>query len=199
VTAVPAELRPYRVVDRYQRGWLTAVDPCTTYPPIGGSRVWTLAALEECRAPLRPVVAAPTTDRDALVAILAEAGRDAVSTVAAALYRVARACYTADGHDARMVAGRPGSWESMLLPRVAWEIGIDIAGRRVHPRALAVCERTIHSWVFTAEWYVEVAENLASVLGEVVTVRGGYPKVCDQWIRQHALADRVEAWVTSTV
>lgn len=184
-----------RVVDRFQRGWVTANDPCQTYPRLDG-RVWTLADLEEERAPLRPVVQMTADDRERLVGALAEAGRDATATVMAGLYLVSQRCYKVDGSDARLIAGCPESWESRMLPRFAWEVGINLTSRRVEPRALRTLDSVIDTWIFAAHSYVEVAGNLALVLADVVRAAGEYEMVVDQWLRHGVLGDEVCRFVT---
>ncbi len=193
---VARQPRPHRMVDRYQRGWITAVDPCTTYPRLDNGR-WTLARLEAERAPLRPVVAMTDDDRTALVEILTGAGYVAVATVMAGLFSLSKSCYNADGSDARLIAGEPESEASRLLPRFAWEIGINLTAARFNPRAVAGLERIVRGWIFAKESYVEVAGNLADVLAEVVRQGGGYERVSDQWLRNGVLADEIERYVTS--
>ncbi len=193
---VAREPRPHRVVDRYQRGWLTATDPCTTYPQLTGRR-WTLADLEAERAPLRPVVAMPGEDHEVLVDVLAAARHRAVGTVMAGLYRLSERCYKRDGCDARLIAGRPEAWENHLLPRFAWEVGINMSSARVDPRALTTFERVVGGWIFTPESYVEVGENLTVVLAEVIRPAGEYELVSDQWLRHGALGDEIAHWALS--
>lgn len=190
------EPRPYRVVDRYQRGWLTATDPCTTYPRLD-DRTWTLAELEDERAPLRPVVVMPGDEYRTLVDALAGAGREAVATVMAGLLTLSQRCYRTDGSDARLIAGDPESWGSRLLPRFAWEVGINLSSSRFDPRVLRIMDGVIGRWIFDSQAYVEVAGNLASVLSEVVERAGGYGLVTDQWLRNGALASEIEKYVTS--
>jgi hypothetical protein len=187
--------RPASVVDRYQRGWVTATDPCTTSPQLGNHR-WTLAELGERRGPLRPVVSMPAADRNVLVRVLFAAGHRAVPTVMMVLYRLSRVCYQADGHDNRLVAGRPGSTGSYMLLRFAWEIGADVSTKRVDADALRVCEARIRGWIFDPHVYVEVAANLGSVLAEVTESAGGFDRVTDRWIREAALAEQLRLFVT---
>jgi hypothetical protein len=187
--------RPERVVDRFQRGWQTGTDPCRTYPRLD-NRTWTLAEVEQERGPLRPVVAMTDTDRERLTDVLTAAGRDATGTVMAGLYLVSQRCYKVDGSDARLIAGGPESWENRMLPRFAWEVGINLTGRRVEPRALRTIDQVIDGWIFAKNSYVEVAGNLALVLADVVRSAGEYELVTDQWLRHGVLADEICRFVT---
>lgn len=189
--------RPHRVVDRLQRGWITTTDPCQTYPDINSDRAWTLAELEAERGPLRPVVPMPDDDRRRMVAALEHARQRALASALVGLYRVARECYDADGHDHRLLAGRPGSWESALLPRFAWEAGVDIGASRIDPVAVSTTTMVVHGWVFHPHRFVEVAENLAVVLGDAVDRRGGWELVADQWLRRHPLSEDLRGFVLS--
>jgi hypothetical protein len=184
-----------RVVDRFQRGWVTTHDPCQTYPHLG-SRVWTLADLEQERAPLRPVVAMTVVDRQRLVDALTDAGREATATVMAGLYLVSKRCYKVDGSDARLIAGKPESWENRMLPRFAWEVGINLTSRRVEPRALRTFDSVIDSWIFAANSYVEVAGNIALVFADVIRAAGDVEMVADQWLRHGVLGDEICRFVT---
>lgn len=189
------EPRPERVVDRFQRGWRTGTDPCTTYPRLDG-RAWTLADLDEERGPLRPVVSMVDADRTRLVGVLTEAGRGATATVMAGLYLVSQRCYKVDGSDARLIAGHPESWENRMLPRFAWEVGIDLTSRRVEPRALRTLDSVIDHWIFAKNSYVEVAGSLTLVLADVVRAVGDYELVADQWLRHGVLAEEICRFVT---
>jgi hypothetical protein len=188
------EPRPYRVVDRYQRGWVTAVDPCRTYPQL--PEVWTFAGLEADRAPLRPVVAMPGEDRQVLADVLAAAGRDAAATIMVALLKLSQRCYTADGSDARLIAGNPESWENRILPRFAWEVGSNLSNRRIDPRALGVIERVVGNWIFAKAVFVEVGGNLSSVMADVIGGVGEYELVADQWLRHGSLAEEIHRYMT---
>lgn len=187
--------RPERVVDRFQRGWMTATDPCQTYPRLD-NRDWTLAELEDERAPLRPVVSMTDTDCRRLVAALTAAGREAGATVIAALYLVSQRCYKVEGSDARLIAGRPESWENRILPRFAWEVGINLSSRRVEPRALRTLDSVIDGWIFSANSYVEVAGNLAQAFALVIAAAGDLDQVADQWLRHGTLGEEIVRFLT---
>jgi hypothetical protein len=188
--------RPDRVVDRYQRGWITTDDPCRTYPRLD-DRAWTLADLEAERAPLRPVVAVTADDRELLADTLTGAGHAAGATVIAALYVVSQRCYKVDGSDARLIAGRPESWENRMLPRFAWEVGINLTGRRVEPRALRTIDSIINTWIFAEHSYVEVAGSLALAFADVVaTAEGDLERFTDQWLRHGTLGEEIVRFLT---
>lgn len=176
-----------RAVDRFQRGWWMVGDgSCQTFPRLADGRAWTREDVAAERGPLREVVPVEAEDLEVLQHHLAVAGKRAIISLAVALYRLSRKCYEEDGHEYRMVAGRPGSWESALIPAIANEIGgADLAPARVDLAAVDWTFRVINGWIFDpdGEQYVEVAENLARVLGRLVDGRGGWEEVADRWFR----------------
>lgn len=188
---------PHRVVDRYQRGWWLVGDGTwETYPRLGTLSGYPQLAGQ--RGPLRPVLPMKRADGETLHRVLAHAGTKAAATVLAALHKVDQQCYDRDGHDARLVAGRPGSWESALLPRLAHEVGAGIKAGRVDPEALAVVIDTLRGWIFTDDRFTEVAENLAHVFGRVIDGRGGWNQVADQWLRTGIYDEEVRRLLAST-
>lgn len=191
----PAE-RPYRVVDRFGRGWLTCHEQASTFPDIEG--VWTLERIAAERGPVREVVSPTREDVDELEHALACAKRRAAATVLYALHKVATAFREKSGDDDLLVAGRPGSWESALLPRLAHEVGARISVRRVDAAAAAITIATLELWTTERETYTEVAENLASVFGRVVDGRGGWDQVADQWLLESPYDEEVRNLLTST-
>jgi hypothetical protein len=191
----PAKL-PYRVVDRFGRGWLTCYERASTYPDVEG--VWTLDRIIAERGPVREVVGPTREDVDELEHALACAKRRAAATVLYALHRVAQGIREKYGDDDLLVAGRPGSWESALLPRLAHEVGARISASRVDAAATAVTIATLELWTTGRETYTEVAENLASVFGRVVDGRGGWDQVADQWLLESPYDEEVRNLLTST-
>lgn len=194
LTPAPPAPRPYRVVDRYERGWLTCDEVPATYPELADAP-GTYADLVATRGPLRPVVAMPGEDRDELRRVLARAGAAAVATVLVAVRDLVRQYHDRDGHDGRLVAGRPGSWESAAMLRLGWTTGV-IADHRVDRDALLVLTATVRRWVDEPTRFVEVAENLASVFGRVVDGRGGWGEVTDRLVGRHPQCEAIRGWLS---
>ncbi|MGW4639634.1 hypothetical protein ACWEN6_13955 [Sphaerisporangium sp. NPDC004334] len=198
-----SESPPYRVVDAEGEGWLhhpayqDIPEHYDTYPRRDLGEM-TLAQLREQRGPIREVVAPPSEDCDALRQALTGAGRKAMGTVLVALYQIGMECIerTPNRSDHLLVAGRPGSWESATVGRVQW-LGGDITAGRVDQAALEVCVATLRRWLLDGPGVVEVAETLASILGEVTDDLGGWEKMADQWLVRHEGAELIEGWACS--
>lgn len=192
----PAPTRPYRVVDRFGRGWLTCHERASTFPDVEGE--WTLERIIAERGPVREVVGPTRGDVDELERALACAKRRAAASVLYALHQVARALHELHGHDELLVAGRPGSWESALLPSLAYEVGSRISAGRVDMAATAIVIGTLNLWTTERDTYTEVAENLAAVFGQVVDGRGGWGEVADRWLLESPHDEKVRNLLTST-
>lgn len=192
----PAPERPYRVVDRLGRGWLTCHERASTYPNIEGE--WTLERITAERGPVREVVCPTRGDVDELKHALACAKRRAAATVLYALHQVSKALHDEYGHDELLVAGRPGSWESALLPRLTYEVGSQISAGRVDMAATAIVIGTLRLWTTERTTYTEVAENLAAVFGRVVDGRGGWDQVADRWLLESPHDEEVRHLLAST-
>lgn len=193
----PDPATPYRVVDRNQRGWLTCNPQPSTYPELDGPAPETYAQLAADRGPLRPVLAMTRVDCDRLHRALAEAEITAAATLISALGVLADECRERDGHTGRLVAGRPGSWESELLPRLGGHFARRISADRVDTQALAVVTEVVRGWIFRDDRYTEVAESLAEMFGMVVDGRGGWERVADRRIRTGPDAEQVRNYLTS--
>lgn len=186
---------PYRVVDRDNNGWYLAADGHggTVYCLSYSTRMPDYATLEAACGPLRPVL--PVTDADVaeLDRLLSEAGRKAVTSLAAALATVVTRLYeNAGGVESSagsgayahrtLKAGRAGSWEAELLVSVVsfgYELNdnrkapksggrhaprADGPGRRVDRAARDGMAAVIMRWVTDPARYTEVAETLAWIV-----------------------------------
>jgi hypothetical protein len=196
---------PYRVVDGRQSGWLHTIDAGVykCFPALPADRkagevetYWPLDRIRQERGPIRPVLPPSDADEEALRTVLYGAGTRAVGTACVALYRLAKQCVDADRGQvdaeptARLTAGRPGSWESDRIKTLAWYVGADInpGGKRPRIREdeVAGVLDVLHRWVFAEDRYVEVAENLDSLLGDTVDYLGGWFAVTDQYLGRHS-------------
>lgn len=212
---------PGRFVDRFGRGWLTRPahpgdvnPPCAVFPALDeeaiGEQVWPYTRVAAERGPLRPVDIPPDDDLDRLAALLACARTKAVGTLLLALHMLREKCEKADTHPLRLVAGRPGSWESadlLTLTRVcvpAAEVEHHVAsfeqprpGGPVLDQPGGVVEevyKVLHRWLFDPATHVELAETLAQLVGKVVDGRGGWDQVTTAQLRSTqwgALAEKL--------
>lgn len=155
---------PYRIVDAHGQGWLNVRDD-QFQPDYGSQRdlktmpyEWVVAE----RGPVRPVIPVPEADADAIVAALRSAGRKAVATTLHALLAVDRATADRPAPDSLMMAGREGSWESVHMVRITGE-AFGISDKRVDPDAKATLVEVLTRWITAEDYYVEVADNLASL------------------------------------
>jgi hypothetical protein len=192
---------PYRVVDGRQAGWLHAPDGegddlYKCFPALPKDRTaglvetyWPLSRIVAIRGPIRPVVAPTEGEMEALRDALGGAGKKAVATAMVVLYELAKRCALADraipDNGSRLVAGRPGSWESEAIRNLAWNVGADIKTKRVDTVAMDACLHVLGGWLFDDKRYVELAETFDAVLGEVVDDLGGWFEATDQWIGRH--------------
>lgn len=192
----------YRYVDRHQHGWWLVGDgryhtyPLTAQFPEG----LTEEDLRDQRGPLTPVVTAPQADLDQMFLELHGAGVHAVSTVLAVLGTLVRLCVGRDGDARRLVAGRPGSWESDRIVKLGQQVGVSIHPQHINQQAARVVAGILSHWSEPGPndpGYVEVAENLASVLGRVVDIGGGYRHVCDDWLIINEHAEAIKTYVCS--
>ncbi|MFJ4342614.1 hypothetical protein [Streptomyces sp. NPDC088915] len=189
----PEEL-PYRVVDRENRGWHTVgedqymVDYGGLRPGRPGDPV-TFGVLKAEHGPLRRVVAPDPGDVLMLKGALIDAGKKAAASTLVALYRVA-AVYAHDSspgtNDAgSLIAGREGSWESGLMMNLAWTIGGDLheKPKRYDEKHVGQIINVLEQWTRHPTRYVEVAENLADIFGQVVDAQGGWAEVADRYFQ----------------
>lgn len=187
------EDRPYGLADRYGEGWLRNGHDgtYTTYPAMELGE-WTYEQLDADRGPLRPVVAIGQEESEALTEALVKAGKKATATLLAAVHHTAQKL-TATGSAAALTAGRPGSWEATVFrTQIAW-MGEDIAASRVDDEALEVAVAALTRWT-TGPTQVELADGLASILGDAAKRAGGWAAVTDQWLDGN---ETVEHWTSA--
>jgi hypothetical protein len=187
-------LSPYRVVDREGQGWyLTSSGYQASYGWNRGlATVTDLDALAAARGPLRPVLPVTDADQDVIETQLQQAGRKAVTTLAAALAGTYFTQLRVRGlNGSLIVAGREGSWESSCLITVA-VIGVDLKPSRVDPAARDALTAIFTRWVTDPDRYTEVAENLASIVsGYADREHGpdGWKRIADQWLQPGGMAE----------
>jgi hypothetical protein len=183
-----------RVVDRDGEGWLDngPERTYTTYPNQNIGENLTYEELEAQRGPLRPVGPMTSEDSEALADALATAGKKGVATLLAALNRTAKNLIADGGSLSVLTAGRPGSWEASLLRgEIVW-IGEDIARSRIDDAAFDVAAATLDKWV-TGPVVPELADGLASILGDAAKKAGGWHEITDRWLTHNAA---VEHWTS---
>jgi hypothetical protein len=194
-----SERPPSRLVDRDQQSWMLTADRDGrhVYTADMHRTYLTLDEVQAQHAPLRPVLPITAEDRERLRAVLAAAGRKAVTSLAAAVYDVFRqlredhggmdnprvSYETATQH---LLAGRPGSWESQSLLHLLHWSG-DGKPSRIDPAARAELAAIIRRWVTDPDRYTEVAETLAAVVSELADEQGGWKTVADQWLQPGSL------------
>jgi hypothetical protein len=190
----------YRVVDHASQGWYPTSEGSggivytALYGATGDLAARSFEQLAADRGPLRPVEPVTAVDVAALHRLFGEAGRKAITTLAAALETVFHEIREEQGgletgHDSfefaqrTMIAGRPGSWESELLLAVVMfgnELNLAPAkgsarydvdarraagpGKRVDTQARAGMVAILRRWVTDPGRYTEVAETLAGIV-----------------------------------
>jgi hypothetical protein len=217
--------RWYRVVDAHNQGW----HPTGTLE--GGTVISadygfkrglpdypTYEALAAARGPLRPVQPITAADRDELRRLIAYAGRQAITSLAAAVEVVwnelierSKADTLDAYHRAKtwLLAGREGSWESEALIAVAlfgntlnlaketrdrWRVPDRRAAgpvRRVNKEVRDQMAAMILRWVTDPARFTEVAETLAAVVSAYADeIHGpdGWRMIADQWLQPGGLA-----------
>lgn len=181
---------PYRVVDVTWQGWHHKGGG--VYGADFGFKQnladSTLEQIDESRGPWRPVVPVSEGDAQAVRAALRQAKRKAAASVLVALFqlvdRYAKAAYDkTDPHAHKLQAGREGSRETHSMRVLAWEVGCDLAEKpkRYNETTVAELVRVIEIWVTGPDHYVEVAETLARLFGQVADEVGGWGKIADRW------------------
>lgn len=217
------ETPPYRFVDASPRGWLICSDPGEPPTYRGDGMPWDQAVpLHEITAAHGPIrIVGPPTDAEEaeLVAALTVAGRKAVVSLAAAVEVVfyqARTQFgglnSPDSYERAkrsLIAGRSGSWESVVLVevlltgngynlvRTGVPRGLGIVAAAEAKRAAGPVARVdraardrmaavIAAWTQETESgrYVEVAETLAAIVSRYADdTHGpdGWARIADQW------------------
>jgi hypothetical protein len=194
------DVPPYRVVDRYGRGWYFT--SAGTYDADYGwrddLREWTLNEIRERREGWRPVLPPDPAEVSAMRAHLAEAGTRAAASLLVAVHAVARTALDTTASSDLLIAGRCGSWESAYLAEVAFTHGSQLAAddrdRYVEDVAAFLTGVLMH-WVFAPDRYTEVAENLAAIFGSAADQMGGWDAVSEGTLR---LDDALERYLMST-
>lgn len=190
---------PDRLVDRDQRSWMLTADRDgnNVYTADMHRTYLTLDEVQAQHSPLRPVLPITGEDREHLRAVLAAAGRKAVTSLAAALYDTFRQLREDHGGmdnprgsyetaQRQLLAGRPGSWEAQsLLDLMLWSG--DGKASRIDPGARAELAAIIRRWITDPDRYTEVAETLAAVVSELADEQGGWKTVADQWLQPGSL------------
>ncbi len=195
--ALREALEPYRVVDREDFGWFRSAGEGYRQRP-GLEPGVPLDELRATRGPL-VLVGPPTAgDRERVEGALRSAGRAAVSTLTAALGLVWDRGLAQFGLEdperamRRIVAGRPGSWESALLAQEVVPYGRELSQEKneriIHPGALEVLVEVLTSWVSSPNRRVEVAETLVAIVASVADGLGsdGWRQVANQWLQPDA-------------
>lgn len=196
---------PDRVVDRENQGWHQSAGGRfeADFGTARGLSDLDYPALLEQRGPLRPVV--PCDPGDALLVrgALADAGVKAVASVLVALYQVSRQYAEAASAPGRrdggtLLAGREGSWETHEMNLLAWEVGSDLADKptRFDPTCVRELVDILHLWTGQRATYVEVAENLAFLVGQVADELGGWDTIADRYLRPGARIGHPEHVIT---
>ncbi|MFM9539880.1 hypothetical protein [Streptomyces turgidiscabies] len=144
----------------------------------------TYEEITEQAGPVRHVGVPADGEFPSIRQALTDAGPTALSTLIAALHAAATAAETATGRPQDLVAGRPGSSESVIVLQMTLDVGPRVPRTSVDPAALAVIAPILTRWV-TGETVVEVAENLAYVLGGLIDELGWHG-ITDPWTRRNA-------------
>ncbi|BCK59466.1 hypothetical protein NWFMUON74_72380 (plasmid) [Nocardia wallacei] len=221
--------QPYRVVDSHNQGWHREGGPEGLYrgfDPTSTTKLLEHRPYDDIVrefGPVRPVLEPLDEDREQLRAALAAAGRKAIGSLASALEQVhheirERASEPGDTYRQSgyrfavraMTAGRPGSWESELLPHV-WIFGNGLNlwpykpndhnpdemratgpnPKRVHVEARDQMAAVLRRWVDSPDRYTEVAEHLAAIVSSYADEAhgpDGWAKIADQWLQPGGLA-----------
>lgn len=200
---MPDEQLPSRVVDVEHRGWMLTNDGDLGGPlayqdtsDYSAQRHLAPDELAEQCGPLRPVVPPTEADVAELRQAWTTAGRKAAYTTAVAV-QIAFECLR-EGHGGlaaphsyevtrrQLVAGRPGSWESVRLFELQRWANKDKVSR-YDAAAADTIATVLQRWVSGADRYTEVAETLAGLFGAFADEQGGWPAVADQWLQQGAV------------
>jgi hypothetical protein len=179
-----------------------------------------LAEIERHFGPCRPVCVVTQADEDELRAAFGLAGRKLITSLASAIELVHHeACgqfpedsapWNAVYYARRtLIAGRPGSWESVaLLDIVPFGNELNLYPRkdelppdarrqtgpnpkRVHVDARDQIAAVLRRWTGAPDRYTEVAETLAwevSHYADETHGAGGWAKIADQWLQPNSMA-----------
>lgn len=152
--------------------------------------------------PVRPIIALTAADEHHLTTVLTRLARHCpaqlIPTVIAAIYDAQRIV----GPTNPLSAGRPGSWESHIITAIAYSAGrpvIDGDPRGYDKLTLQTVADMIVAWVTGTTGYVEVACNLAGILGPVIDKAGGWSNVVPDGFDFDPHAEAIRKWATSRI
>lgn len=204
---------PYRVVAANLFGWhqikadgdepVYARDDGRGLPPERGGPL-DFARLTELHGPLRPVILPSDDDQAAIKSALVDAGRQAMVTLAVVLHGLAMA--DVEQHPrgigvergSILTAGRGGSWESAAMQNFVWSFGDTTKESRIDAAAREVLAEVLGRWVNGADGYVEVAENLAGIISEIIDDSDGdVDSIADRWLLANAGWPNAKGWAAS--
>jgi hypothetical protein len=161
------------------------------------------------RGPVRPVIGPPEADVARLQELIRAAGRNALGTLAAALYaveqrleaeeppRMPTSGLVSPGSLVRrdpLTAGRPGSWEASDLIDFTWEVGPSVDGDELDEELYREAIEIFHRWATDPAGYVEFAETIPEVLAPIVDEGDGVGAVAADWL---LLIERTRMWAGS--
>ncbi|GAA1110968.1 hypothetical protein [Streptomyces javensis] len=177
---------PVRLVDAHGESWYLTSGETNAYGTrsLDWNETRTYEEITEQAGPVRHIDVPADGDLPSIRQALADAGPTALSTLIAALHTAATAAEEATGRPQDLVAGRPGSTESVIVLQMTLDLGPRVPKTSVDPAALETIAPILSRWV-TGETVVEVAENLAYVLGGLVD-QAGWHGIADPWTRRNA-------------
>ncbi|WP_372672660.1 hypothetical protein [Amycolatopsis kentuckyensis] len=208
----------YRIVDGQNRGWLSVpdTDRYWRFDEQAGHVEKALVDIEHEAGGSRPVVPPRKEDVDELHAAFAAAGRKMITSLASALEQVFHEARERDSSgnswdyaQRTLMAGRPGSWESVgLTSIVVFGNGLNLwpykdstpvdemRATGPNPKRVDVAARdriaaVLRRWTASDEGYTEVAENLADIVASFADEQhgaDGWAKIADQWLQPKSLA-----------
>jgi hypothetical protein len=176
--------RPDRLVDVRDVGWHLVSGG--RYEAPGERESWTYARVVADRGPVREVIAPAEADVLIMRTALERAGRLAAGSLAVALHQVVVGYSSGDP----IVAGGPELWESEAI-QVAWHVGdrLEKDPTRWDRDVVEVLAEVIRQWTAAdSSVYIEVAQTVASIFGDVARAAGGWEAVSDErmqpaWLR----------------
>ncbi|MFJ4966019.1 hypothetical protein ACIP6P_26840 [Streptomyces sp. NPDC088729] len=185
---------PVRLVDADGESWYLNSGQTNAYGTraLHYSETRTYEQIVEETGPVRHPDIPADGDSAAIRQALRQAGPQALATLTAALYAAATACEQATGRPEALVAGRPGSTESTIVLGLTLDVGPEVPLTSVDTAALEVVAGILTRWV-TGETVVELAENLAWMLGPLVDELG-WLGLTDPWARRRLAP--YASWVT---
>ncbi|QKV98208.1 hypothetical protein HUT19_41540 (plasmid) [Streptomyces sp. NA02950] len=186
---------PVSLVDDNGERWYLQSGQANAYGTrsLDWSESRTYEEITEQAGPVRHIDVPADDDFPRIRQALTDAGPTALSTLIAALHAAATAAEEATGRPEDLVAGRPGSTESVIVLQMTLDVGPRVPATSIDPASLEVIAPILTRWV-TGETVVEVAENLAHVLGGLVDGLGWHG-ITDPWTRRNVAP--YASWATS--